>query len=416
MARTILHLDMDAFYTSVEQREHPEYQGKPVVVGADPRGGGGRGVVAAASYEARGFGLHSAMPIGRAYRLCPQAVYLRGNMKKYGEVSRRIMAILKDCTDLVEQISIDEAFLDVTGSLRLSGSGRELALELKRRIRAQERLNASIGIAPNKFLAKIASDLEKPDGLVEVMPGQEEAFLSDLLVERLWGVGPRTAEELHKLGIYKIRDIARLSPAELAERFGKHGHQLHRLARGIDERLVVPEHEWKSLGQETTFERDSDDPGQIRRTLLGLAEAVARRLRDQNFLAGTVTLKFRDEDFVTATRSLTLPDPTDDADEIFATVLRLLDRLKARDRAARNDRPDRPDSNDRKVRLLGIYASRLQDALTAPRQLRLFHPGEKKRQLNASLDAIHERFGDQGMRRASLLGRGQTGTADDGTD
>jgi len=401
MARTILHLDMDAFYTSVEQRDHPEYQGKPVVVGADPRGGGGRGVIAAASYEARGFGLHSAMPIGRAYRLCPQAVYLRGNMKKYGEVSRRIMAILKDCTDLVEQISIDEAFLDVTGSLRLKGSGRELALELKKRIRAQERLNASIGIAPNKFLAKIASDLEKPDGLVEVTPGHEEAFLSDLPVERLWGVGPRTAEELHKLGIYKIRDIARLSRAELAERFGKHGHQLYRLARGIDERPVAPEHEWKSLGQETTFEQDSDDPGKIRRTLLGLAEAVARRLRDQNFLAWTVTLKFRDEDFVTETRSLTLPDPTDDADEIFATVLRLLDRLKAR---------------DRKVRLLGVYASRLQDAQTAPRQLRLFHPDEKKRQLNASLDAIHERFGDQGMRRASLLGRRQTGMADDGTD
>ena len=399
--RTILHLDMDAFYTSVEQRDRPEFQGKPVVVGADPRGGRGRGVVAAASYEARAFGLHSAMPIGRAYRLCPQAVYLRGDMKKYGEVSRRIMAILKDFTDLVEPISIDEAFLDVTGSVRLYGSGREIAMEIKKRIRAQERLNASIGIAPNKFLAKIASDLEKPDGLVEVTSGQEEAFLSDLPVERLWGVGPRTAEELHKLGIYKIRDIARLSPAELAERFGKHGQQLHRLARGIDERPVAPEHEWKSLGQETTFEQDTDDPGQIRRTLLWLAEAVARRLRDQDFLAGTVTLKFRDEDFVTETRSLTLPDPTDDADEIFRTVLRLLNRLKSR---------------DHKVRLLGVYASRLQDTHTAPRQLRLFHPDEKKRQLNASLDSIHERFGDEGMTRASLLEQGPTATADDGAE
>ncbi|MGH9462127.1 MAG: DNA polymerase IV [Vicinamibacteria bacterium] len=399
--RTILHLDMDAFYTSVEQRDHPEYQGKPVVVGADPRGGRGRGVVAAASYEARAFGLHSAMPIGRAYRLCPQAVYLRGDMKKYGEVSRRIMAILKDFTELVEPISIDEAFLDVTGSLKLYGIGREIAMEIKKRIRARERLNASIGIAPNKFLAKIASDLEKPDGLVEVTPGQEEVFLSGLPVERLWGVGPRTAEELHKLGIYKIRDIARLSPAELGERFGKHGQQLHRLARGLDERPVAPEHEWKSLGQETTFEQDTDDPGQIRRTLLSLAEAVARRLRAQDFLAGTVTLKFRDEDFVTETRSLTLPDPTDDAEEIFRTVLRLLNRLKSR---------------DHKVRLLGVYASRLQDTHTAPRQLRLFHPDEKKRQLNASLDSIHERFGDEGMRRASLLEQGPTAMADDGAE
>jgi len=404
MTRTILHLDMDAFYTSVEQRDHPEYRGKPVVVGANPREGKGRGVVAAASYEARAFGLHSAMPIGRAYRLCPQAVYLRGNMKKYGEVSRRIMTILKGFTDLVEPISIDEAFLDVTGSARLSGTGRELALAIKKQIRDRERLNASIGIAPNKFLAKIASDLEKPDGLVEVKPGEEEAFLSDLPVERLWGVGPRTADELHKLGIYKIRDIARLSPDELAARFGKHGDQLHRLSRGIDDRPVAPEHEWKSLGQETTFDQDTDDREQLRHTLLRLSESVARRLRDQDFLAGTVTLKFRDEDFVTETRSLTLPDPTDDADEIFATVGRLWNRLKGR---------------DHRVRLLGVYASRLQGLHAAPRQLRLFQPDEKKRRLNASLDAIQERFGDQGLRRASLLGRDPkppTGMSDDGTD
>jgi len=388
MSRIILHLDMDAFYTSVEQRDHPQYLGKPVVVGADPREGKGRGVVAAASYEARAFGLHSAMPIGRAYRLCPQAVYLRGDMRKYGEVSRRIMAIVEDFTDLVEQISIDEAFLDVTASLGIYGSGRQIALEIKRRIRAQERLGASIGIAPNKFLAKIASDLEKPDGLVEVAPGQEESFLSDLKVERLWGVGPRTADELHKLGIYKIRDIARLSIAELGERFGKHGRHLHHLARGIDERPVVPEHEWKSLGQETTFDQDSDDPQRIRGTLLELAEAVARRLRRQELLAGTVTLKFRDEDFVTETRSLTLPDATDDADEIFATALRLLDRLKV---------------HGRKVRLLGIYASKLQDVHAAPRQLRLFAPDERKRRLNASLDSINQRFGDRGLKRASLL-------------
>ncbi len=390
MSRIILHLDMDAFYTSVEQRDHPEYQGKPVVVGANPRGGRGRGVVAAASYEAREFGLHSAMPIGRAYRRCPQAIYLRGNMRKYGEVSRRIMEILKGFTDLVEQISIDEAFLDVTGSIGLFGERRQLALEIRRRIREQERLSASIGIAPNKFLAKIASDLNKPEGLVEVALGHEEEFLRDLPVERLWGVGPRTADELHKLGLYQIRDIARLSLAELDERFGKHGRHLYRLARGIDDRPVQPEHEWKSLGQETTFEEDTDDPQKVRQTLLELSEAVARRLRKQEFLAGGLTLKFRDEDFVTETRSMTLPDPTDDASEIFRITLQLLSRVRSR---------------DHKVRLLGIYGSRLQDVHAAPRQLRLFEPDEKRRRLNVSMDSIQQRFGDRAVNRATLVDR-----------
>ena len=390
MSRIILHLDMDAFYTSVEQRDHPEYQGKPVIVGANPRGGRGRGVVAAASYEAREFGLHSAMPIGRAYRKCPQAIYLRGNMRKYGEVSRRIMEILRGFTDLVEQISIDEAFLDVTGSTGLFGERQELALEMKKRIREEERLNASIGIAPNKFLAKIASDLEKPDGLVEVVAGQEEEFLSDLPIERLWGVGPRTAEELHKLGLYKIRDIARLSLAELDERFGKHGRHLHHLARGIDDRPVQPEHEWKSLGQETTFEQDTDDPQVVRQTLLELSEAVARRLRKQELLAGGLTLKFRDEEFVTETRSMTLPDPTDDASEIFRIVRKLLTRVRSR---------------EHKVRLLGIYGSRLQDVHEAPRQLRLFEPDDKRRRLNVSMDSIQQRFGDGAVNRASLVDR-----------
>jgi nucleotidyltransferase/DNA polymerase involved in DNA repair len=399
MPRIILHLDMDAFYTSVEQRDHPEYQGKPVVVGANPRGGKGRGVVAAASYEARAFGIHSAMPISRAYRLCPEAIYLRGNMGKYGSVSKAIMQVLKDFTDLVEQISIDEAFMDVTGSVGLYGSARELALEVKQRTWQQERLSASIGIAPNKFLAKIASDLDKPDGLVEVLPGEEESFLSDLPIEKLWGVGPRTADELHKLGLYKIRDIARLSLDELGERFGKHGRHLYRLARGVDDRPVVPEHEWKSLGHETTFEKDTDDPGHVRRTLLELAESVSRRLRKHRLVAGTVTLKFRDEDFVTETRAKTLPDPTDDAAELFETALQLMGRLKVR---------------GRKVRLLGIYGSKLTDADASPRQLRLFESDDKKRRLNRSLDSLHQRFGEASPRRASLIEPRSTAPRADG--
>ncbi len=200
MVRTILHVDMDAFYASIEQRDRPELAGLPVVVGADPKGGAGRGVVAAASYEARTFGIHSALPIGKAYRLCPHAHFLPVDMDKYLSVSRRVFAILLQYSELVEPVSIDEAFVDVTGSLRLHGDGRTIAVAIKRQIFEQEALRASVGIAPNKFLAKIASDLEKPDGLVEVRPGEELAFLEPLPVERLWGVGPRTAEALHRLG------------------------------------------------------------------------------------------------------------------------------------------------------------------------------------------------------------------------
>lgn len=390
MSRTILHVDMDAFYTSVEQRDHPEYQGKPVVVGADPKAGKGRGVVAAASYEARAFGVHSAMPISRAYRLCPQAVYLRGNMQKYSDVSHEIMAILERYTDLVEQISIDEAFLDATGSVSLFGTGVELAREIKNRIRELQHLTASVGVAPNKFLAKVASDLEKPDGLVVVEAGTEEAFLRPLPVERLWGVGPRMAEALHKLGLYKIGDIARFTPEELAERFGKHGEHLSRLARGIDDRRVISEHEPKSIGHETTFSQDVEDYGVVRSRLLELAEAVARRLRKHGFEAQVVTLKFRDEDFVTETRAQTLAGPTEDAEVLYSTALELLGRIELK---------------GRKVRLIGISASRLTSVDARPKQLQLFAGEEKKRRLMRTLDTLNERFGESSFKRASLLDR-----------
>lgn len=386
--RTILHVDMDAFYTSVEQRDHPEYRGKPVIVGADPKEGKGRGVVAAASYEARAFGVHSAMPIGRAYRLCPQAVYLRGSMKKYGQVSGEIMEILRHYSDLVEQISIDEAFVDVSASVMLFGDGKALAREIKKRIQDEEGLKASIGVASNKFLAKVASDLEKPDGMVVVKPGEEEAFLRDLPVERLWGVGPKTAERLHDLGLYKISDITRLSERELAEYFGKHGEHLGRLARGMDDRPVVPEHEAKSLGHETTFGEDVEDFGVVRRRLLELAEAVARRLRKHGVEGRVVTLKFRDEHFVTETRAQTLSGPTNDAGVLFETAMELLRRIKTR---------------GRKVRLLGISVSKLTDLDAEPRQLRLFTDEEKRRRLNLTVDALSERFGTSSVKRASLL-------------
>jgi len=381
---------MDAFYTSVEQRDHPEYQGKPVVVGADPKGGKGRGVVAAASYEARAFGVHSAMPISRAYRLCPHAVYLKGNMNKYVEVSRQIMEIFGSFTDLVEPISIDEAFLDVTASTGLLGEPVTLARRVKHDIRQSVDLTASVGVAPNKFLAKVASDMEKPDGLVVVKAGEEEAFLNKLPVERLWGVGPARAGELHKLGLRKVSDIRHLTLSELTEHFGVSGEHLYRLARGIDERPVVPEHEPKSIGQETTFSEDTDEYHVIRRTLLELAEMVARRLRKKSLEAHSVTLKFRDEHFVTETRARGLTGGTDDAGEIFHTALELLGRIKTK---------------DRKVRLLGITAGKLVNARAGERQLDLFAGKDKKRRLNQTLDLLTERFGDSGPTRASLLNR-----------
>ena len=396
MPRTILHVDMDAFYTSVEQRDHPEYQGKPVVVGADPKGGKGRGVVAAASYEARAFGVASAMPISRAFRQCPQAIYLRGNMRKYVEVSHKIMELFKQYTDLVEPISIDEAFLDVTGSARLFGNGLALALEIKENIHREQGLTASVGVASNKFLAKVASDLDKPDGVVVVAYGKEEAFLRDLPVERLWGVGPKTAEQLHKLGLYKIGDITRLTQGELAERFGSHGEHLARLARGLDDRPVVPGHEAKSIGHETTFSEDVEDYGVVRRKLLELAEAVARRLRKHGQEGRVVTLKFRDEHFVTETRAQTLAGPTDNAEVIYQTGLELLERIKTK---------------GRKVRLIGLSVRKLVHVDARPKQLDLFGEEEKKRRLNQTLDALTERFGESSLKRASLLdpplGRGK---------
>jgi nucleotidyltransferase/DNA polymerase involved in DNA repair len=389
--RTILHVDMDAFYTSVEQRDHPEYRGRPVVVGADPKGGRGRGVVAAASYEARKFGVRSALPIARAYQLCPQAIYLPPDMAKYARVSERIMEVLRGFTDLVEPLSIDEAFLDVSGSLRLHGSGREIAQAIKKRIREAEQLSCSIGIAPNKFLAKVASDLSKPEGLIEVRPGEEESFLRELPVERLWGVGPKTAQSLHELGLRTIGDLARLSEPDLAERFGKHGQHLYQLARGRDPRPVVCEHEAKSIGHETTFAEDTGDAEELRATLLELAQGVARRLRAQRLLGRTITLKFRDEDFVTRTRARTLSEPTDDGRVLYETARDLLERL---------------DSGGKKVRLLGISAGKLESLDARPRQLGLFDSrGEedRSRKLNRTVDALVERFGDGALTRGSLV-------------
>jgi DNA polymerase-4 len=388
--RSIIHLDMDAFFASVEQLDQPAYRGKPVVVGADPRGGKGRGVVAACSYEARPFGIRSAMPISQAYRRCPGAVYVRPRMSRYAEMSGQMFAILRDVTDLVEPLSIDEAFLDVTASRRLLGTAEEIGRSLKSRIRSELGLVASIGIAPNKFLAKVASDLGKPDGFVVVEAGRGRAFLEPLPLSRLWGVGPKTEARLRRLGLQTIGQLARMPVETLEPAFGSGGRELWELANGIDERAVIPEEEAKSLGAETTFGEDTDDLEAIRTTLLELSDRVARRLRREGYRAEGVTLKFRDHNFQTVTRAAMLPQPTDLGDDFFRAVWAMLRALEWR---------------GKRVRLLGVTATRLTAAGgQSGDQLHLFQQAaESKERLARTVDAIRERFGADAIARASLL-------------
>jgi DNA polymerase-4 len=389
VSRVILHVDMDAFYASVEQRDRPELRGRPVVVGADPRG---RGVVSAASYEARRFGIHSAMPIGRAYRLCPTAAFLPVDMDKYARESERIMAILADFTPLVEPLSLDEAFLDVSGSRALHGTGVDIARRIKARIREEVGLTASAGIAPNKFLAKIASDLEKPDGLVEVRPGQEAAFLRDLPLRRLWGVGPSAERELAALGARTIGDLARLGRGRLEARLGASGAHLFELAQGIDERPVVPWHDPKSIGAEETFERDTRDVARLRATLLAQADRVAAELRTAGLRGRTVTLKLRFADFHTLTRRGTGAAPTADGGEIFRRVWAAFARVP------------RPQA----VRLIGLSVSGFAGA-SDPEQLSLLGRPDRSERLNRVTDEVRTRFGARALLRGSLLepGRGR---------
>jgi DNA polymerase IV len=380
-ARTILHVDMDAFYASVEQRDRPELRGRPVVVGADPRGGRGRGVVATASYEARRFGVASAMPISEAWRRCPQAAYVPPDMERYAAVSRQVREILERFTDQVEPISIDEAFLDVTQSRRALGEGEAIARAIKDTIHGELRLTASVGLARSKLVAKIASDMRKPDGLVVVPPGTEAAFLAPLPVRRLWGVGAKMEEVLLRLGIQTIGDLAALAPERLEHRLGTHGHDLLRLARGEDERPVVAEAgHAKSVGHEHTFDVDTADLARLRRTLLELSDAVGRRLRHHGYQGRTVTLKYRDETFHTVTRAETIASPTDSGEVIFATAWRLFRRAHG----------------SRRVRLLGVSVSGI-----GRDQPGLFTADP--RPADRMLDAVEDRFGEGTLTRASRL-------------
>ncbi len=381
-ARAIIHIDLDAFFVAVERLDNPALIGVPVIVAGRPES---RGVVSSASYEARRFGVHSAMPTAQALRLCPQAVLVSGNRRRYDEMSGKVMALLGEYTPLLEPISIDEAFLDVSGTEAHYGPPAKLAKTLQDRIEAELGLSASLGVAANKLIAKIASDLRKPHGITVVPPGEEAAFLAPLPIRRLWGVGEVTGRELARLGVQTIGDLAQQPLEELRTRFGSSGEGLWRAARGIDDSPVTPEHEAKSLSREETFSQDIRDGVVLRRELLRLSDAVAERLRRHNLQARTVALKLRYPDFTTLTRQATLPDPTDSGPAIYGQALALFE-------AAWDHRP---------VRLIGVCAANLGQP---GRQLRLFEQEDQRQaQLAAALDRIRVRFGEDAIQRASLL-------------
>lgn len=387
MERVILHVDMDAFFAAVEQRDHPEYRGKPVIVGADPKEGKGRGVVSTCSYEARAFGVHSALPISQAWKLCPQGIYVHPNGKLYSQVSKEIFEVFYEFTDAVEPLSIDEAFLDVTGSQKLFGSGPEIAARIKQRILEKERITASVGLAPNKYLAKIASDLEKPDGLVVVHKDKIREFLHPLDISRLWGAGVRTQESLHKLGINTIGDLAAFPREVLDEKFGKMGSHFYNLAHGIDDRAVHASEGVKSVSNEHTFGQDVHTEGQLKQTLLRLSEKVGYRLRQKDLKGKTVHLKLRYSNFSTITRNKTLAEFTDSTQKIFETVSLLFEKNYQSSRA---------------VRLLGVGISGFGSGDT--RQLSLFEEDVKKNsELDKLQDIISNRFGKKMLQRAESL-------------
>jgi len=388
--RVILHVDMDAFYASIEQLDDPNLKGRPVIVGADPRQGLGRGVVAACSYEARKFGVRSALPISRAWKLCPEGAYVRPRMERYVQVSHEVMEVLRRFTNLVEPLSIDEAFLDVTGSTTLFGAPIQIARAVKKQIREATGLTASAGVAPNKFLAKIASDLKKPDGLVVVDPDGVQAFLDDLPISRLWGVGPKTEVRLREMGLHTIGAVRARRQEDLIQALGNNlGAHLHQLAMGSDDRPVVPNWEPKSISNETTFEEDTRDRELLVKTIRRLAESVGRRLRRDNYRARKVTLKVRLEPFETHTRQVSVKRPVDTDEEIIRLALSLFDQF----------------SLERRIRLIGVGTGDIVRPGEEPMQLGLFDEPRKDSVIDRTVDAIRDRFGEDLIQRGGTRKR-----------
>ena len=383
-ARVIIHVDMDAFYASVEQRDAPELRGLPVIVGGHPT----RGVVLAASYEVRPFGVRSAIPMARAVALAPHAIVVPPRPAAYAAASEQVFSIFHQYTPLVEPLSLDEAFLDVTASLGLFGRPADIAARIRREIREQTELAASAGIADVKLVAKIASDLAKPDGQLEVPPGGAAVFLAPLPIKRLWGVGPRTEERLLALGVRTIGDLARAEPRWLTRKLGSFGAGLRELARGVDPRPVVPDREAKSLGAEDTFAEDVVGDEALRPHVHAQALRVARRMRAAGVRARVVQLKVKHGDHTTVTRRTTLAEPTDDGQELFRVAAAMLTE-------AHGGRP---------VRLTGVSA---QDLSLGAAQMLLLDDGvERRTRLNAALDRINDRFGSRAVTTADLGGGG----------
>lgn len=393
----ILHVDMDAFYASVEERDQPALRGQPVIVGGSAAQ---RGVVAAANYVVRSFGVHSAMPTSTALKLCPHAVLMPVRMSHYAEISRSLREIFFRYTPLVEPLALDEAFLDVSGSERLFGSPEEMARGLKKAIHDELGLVASVGVAPNKFLAKLASDLEKPDGLVVIARENVQEVLDPLPVGRIWGVGKATGKTFERLGIRTIGELRERSAGELESRFGKMGDQIWSLAHGIDTRPVTPDREAKSISNETTFATDIDEMEILESWLMGLTEQVSRRLRRSGMGARTVHIKVRYDDFETFTRSISLPNPTTSTQDIWRSAATMLkERLPARPLC---------------IRLLGVGVSNLQQQGSV--QGELFHdPGQKSR-LDEVTDEIEDRFGRGTVNRAASTVRTPNRNPEPGSD
>jgi DNA polymerase IV len=380
--RSILHVDMDAFFASVVQLDQPELRGKPVLTGYD----GPRGVVSAASYEARVFGCRSAMPMAQAKRLCPEAVIVKVPGERIRHFSSAVFAIFDSFTPLVEPMSVDEAFLDVTGSDRLLGDAVSIAKDIRRRIKGELGLTASVGVSFNKFLAKLASDMDKPDGLTVIMSGDVERVLPPMPIERMWGVGPATAKKLRAWGVKTFGDLQAMSAVELDSRFGKHGDRFYRLSRGQDIRPITPDSTAKSIGQEQTFDRDVTERDYVRGVLFGQVQQVGRRLRKHGLQARGVNLKIRFGDFETVSRSGTLSAPSDVTDELWEAAGSLFDQW-----AEHGFVP---------VRLIGMTAGRLE---TGGGQMDLFDDPkrEKRRRLDRAMDTIQARFGADSVKRGS---------------
>src|SRR5271157_4882025 len=384
-ARTILHIDMDAFFTSIEQRDGPVYRGKPVVVGARP---GHRGVVAAASYEAREFGIHSAMPINEAFKRCPSAVFLPPRMEAYGEESRRVMDILNGFSPMVEQVSVDEAFLDATGTGKLFGDGKSVATAIRRAIKVRLSLTASIGVAPNKFLAKFASDLHKPDGLtlVPFEPQEIGLWLAPHPVGKIWGVGKKTEAVLRSMRIATIGDLQQKPKEFLRQAFGESGLDLYDLCRGVDNRPVGNDEDARSISREHTFEKDTSDREQWKKTLLALSQDVARSARKARVDGRTVVFIYRGTDFTKHTRRTTLAAPTSLANVIFSQATALCDSLP----------------RNFKLRLIGVGITGFNENV----QLNLFSGDSKHDSWEKSeraVDKLADRFGDRVVVRGTDL-------------